>query len=85
MNRREFITGAAVVAVTASLPPVAPPLEPVRGLKWQTWPWDKERPLTDYARGSWISKEPEQYAALLQRFLKRYEGFPQPLFIRPIA
>lgn len=87
VSRRPFIVGVAVTSLAVVVPIAALSIAPtIKGLKWQSWPFDATPPETDYASGHYYLKEgsSETYLDLLKRFMDRHRDYPLPMFIEPI-
>lgn len=89
MYRRQFILGTGAVLAAAAMPAAKAVSAPAQciGLRWQTWPWDSDRPTTEYASGTWFLRngETESFTSLLNRWMQRhsFNAFG-PVFVRPI-
>lgn len=81
-TRRNFIIGAVAAGATINLPNWAALADPlVKGVRWQTWPFDAPHPKIGWACGSCQSdNEPRRLSHYMER-LKRYQGFAvEPLY-----
>lgn len=94
MDRRKFLIGGAVLIASpaivraTSIMPVRPYDPLVLGVRYQSWPWDEEKPDRDYISGSTqvvdgIPKPLSEFMADSLKYFRSWDGMAfKPIYPR---